>query len=130
MPQTNASFSPMSRSEQLQAQMDKLEALGYQPIDTRTLAEFDAETEQLLSHTFGVTSTRTETYKYATLAEAETMVNLPEEAQEPLAQDLPKKALQQRRQALEGCVSDLREAESKETEVLTGEDHEDPPGMS
>ena len=85
MPQTNASFSPMSRSEQLQAQIDKLEALGHQPIDARALADFDAETEQLLSRTFGVTNTRTETYKYATLAEAETMVNLPEEAQEPLA---------------------------------------------
>jgi hypothetical protein len=129
MPHTNASFSPMSRAEQLQAQIDKLEALGHQPIDAHALAEFDAETEQLLSSTFGVT-TRTETYKYATLAEAETMVNLPEEAQEPLTQDLPKKALQQRRQVLEGCLSEVQEAESKETEVLTGEDHEDPPGMS
>jgi hypothetical protein len=130
MPHTNASFSPMTRSKQLQMQIAKLETLGHQPIDACALAEFDVETEQLLSRTLGVKSTPLETYKYATLAKAETMVNLPAEAQEPLAQDLPKKALQQRRQVLEGCVSEMQAAESEEAEVLTGEDHEDPPSMS
>jgi hypothetical protein len=129
MPNTNSSFSPESRTDKIQAQIDKLETFGHQQIDTRALAQFDAETEQLLSNTFGPESNRTETYKYATLAEAETMVNMPEEAQESPAQDLPKKALQQRRQVLEGCLSELRDAESKEAEVLTGEDHEDPPMM-
>ena len=129
MPNTNSSFSPTSRSEKFQTLIDKLEVLGHQQINDRALAEFDAETEQLLSDTFGSESNRTETYKYATMAEAATMVNMPEEAQEASAQDLPRKALQQRRQLLEGCLSELREAESQEAEVLTGEDHEDPPMM-
>ena len=64
---------------------------------------------------------------YATLAEAETLVNLPESAQEQSAQDLPKKAIQQRRQVLEGIISELHDVEGNETAALTGEDHEDPP---
>jgi hypothetical protein len=130
MPNTNASFSPLTRSQQFQTQIDKLEAMSRNPISPRELADFDTETEQLLLSTFGPETNRVETYKYATMAEAETLVNLPESAQEAPAQDLPKKALQQRRQVLEGCVSELREAEAKEAEVLSGEDHEDPPMMS
>jgi hypothetical protein len=52
---------------------------------------------------------------------------MPESAQEQSAQDLPKKALQQRRQVLEGIMSEFQDVEGKENEVLTGEDHEDPP---
>ena len=130
MPNTNSSFSPLTRAEQVQSQIEKLEALSRRKTDAGALAEFDADTEQLLSSIFGATDKKLETYKYATMAEAETMVNMPEEAQEAPAQDLPKKAIQQRRQVLEGCLSELQEAEGKEAEVLTGEDHEDPPGMS
>lgn len=128
MPNTNASFSP-SRSEQLQAQIDKLEALSQPQLDFNKLAAFDAETEQLLSQTFGASNKMLETYKYATMAEAETMVNLPEEAQEAPSQDLPQKAIQQRRQVLEGCLSEVKGVDNKEAEALTGEDHEDPPMM-
>jgi hypothetical protein len=71
-----------------------------------------------------------EAYRYATMAEAESVVNLPESAQEEAAQDLPKKAIQQRRQVLEGCRSEFEEVEVKEAQALAGEDHEDPPGMS
>ncbi|MGH7232892.1 MAG: hypothetical protein ACREJU_16265 [Nitrospiraceae bacterium] len=130
MPNTNSSFSPVTRVERFHAQIDKLEALSHGKADGRALAQFDAETEQLLSSIFGASDKRLETYKYATMAEAETMVNLPESAQEAMAQDLPKKAIQQRRQVLEGCISELQRAEDKEVEVLTGEDREDPPGMS
>jgi hypothetical protein len=130
MPDTNSSFSPVTRAERFQSQMEKLEALSHGKMDVRTLAEFDAETEQLLTSTFGAINERIETYKYATMAEAESIVNLPESAQEVSAQDLPKKAIQQRRQVLEGCLSELQEAEVKEADVLTGEDHKDPPGTS
>ena len=58
------------------------------------------------------------------------MVNLPEEAQETLEVDLPKKSLQQRRQVLLGILSELEEIEDAEEDALTGEDHEDPPGIS
>ena len=71
-----------------------------------------------------------ESYKYATVGEAEALVNLPESAQEPLTRDIPKKGLQQRRQVLQGILTDLQPLEAQETDSLTGEDREDPPGLS
>jgi len=127
MPNTNSSFSPITRTTQLHAQLEKLESLGHRLANDRELAQFDNETEELLGRQFGPADARLEAYKYATLAEAETLVNMPESAQEQSTQDLPKKALQQRRQVLEGIISELRDMEGKENEVLTGEDHEDPP---
>jgi hypothetical protein len=127
MPNTNSSFSPITRITQLHAQLEKLESLGHRQANDRELAQFDNETEELLGRHFGPSDARLEAYKYATLAEAETLVNMPESAQEQSAQDLPKKALQQRRQVLEGIMSEFQEVEGKENEVLTGEDHEDPP---
>lgn len=55
------------------------------------------------------------------------MVNLPESAQEPMAKDIAKTSIQQRRQVLLGILSEMPGLEDKEEEVLTGEDHEDPP---
>src|SRR5690242_1586905 len=101
MPNTNSSFSPVTRTTQLHAQLEKLESLGHRQANDRELAQFDNETEELLGRHFGPSDARLEAYKYATLAEAETLVNMPESAQEQSAQDLPKKALQQRRQVLE-----------------------------
>jgi hypothetical protein len=129
MPNTNSSFSPESRTDRFQSQIDKLEALSHGQADSRSLDEFDAETEQLIVDAFGAANERIETYKYATMADAEMMVNMPESAQEDAAQDLPKKAIQQRRQVLEGCISELQDAETTGAEVLTGEDHEDPPSL-
>lgn len=127
MPNTNSSFSPISRTSQLHAQLVKLESLGHRLANDRELAQFDNETEELLGRQFGPADARLEAYKYATFGEAETLVNLPESAQEQSAQDLPKKALQQRRQVLEGIISEFQDVEGEENEVLTGEDHEDPP---
>ena len=66
-------------------------------------------------------------YKYASVGEAEAIVNLPESAQEPMAKDIPKTAIQQRRQVLLGILTEMEGLEDKEEEVLAGEDHEDPP---
>jgi hypothetical protein len=71
-----------------------------------------------------------ESYKYATVGEAEALVNLPESAQEPQTRDIPKKGLQQRRQVLQSILTDLQGLEAQEAELLTGEDREDPPGPS
>lgn len=46
-----------------------------------------------------------------------------------MAKDLPKTALQQRRQVLLGILTDMRDMEAKEVTMLTGEDHEDPPSV-
>jgi hypothetical protein len=130
MPNENASFAPEMRSDRIKAQIDKLEALCHHPEAAAALADFDEETEEILAVVFGAGSRRIETYKYATVGDAEMMVNMPEEAQEPFAQDVPLKAIQQRRQALQACLSDLEGSEDKEVEALAGEDHEDPPMMS
>ena len=79
---------------------------------------------------YGANHQYVESYKYATVGEAEALVNLPESAQEPLTRDIPKKGLQQRRQALQSILTELQALEVQEAEVLTGEDREDPPGPS
>jgi hypothetical protein len=132
MPHTNASFSALTRTQRLERQIHKLETLSHERAlneTNETLATFDAESEQLLIDLYGPDDARLESYKYATLGEAEAIVNLPESAQLPPDRDDFKKSLQQRRQLLQGCASELREAEVTETEALTGEDREDPPAL-
>ena len=85
------------------------------------------ETEQILSDLYGKGHKYVESYKYASVGETEAMVNLPESAQEPMAKDIPKTAIQQRRQVLLGILTEMEGLEDKEEEVLAGEDHEDPP---
>lgn len=130
MTQTNGSFQPELRSDALKAQIEKLEQLDHRAPVNPELERFDAETEDLLATLYGATHQYLEAYKYASLSEAEALVNLPESAQEPMAQDRPKTGIQQRRQVLLGIVADMQEAEVREAEVLTGEDREDPPGYS
>ncbi len=72
-----------------------------------SLAEFDQETERLIGQIFGEASELLEAYEYAQLGEASTLVNLPEEAQEPGAQDLERESQQQRKRVLESCISEL-----------------------
>ncbi len=95
-----------------------------------TFDEFDAETEDILIKIYGTSHQYVESYQYVTVREAEAIVNLPESAQEPLRQDTPKKALQQRRQVLQSILTDLQTLETHEAELLTDEDREDPPGPS
>ena len=127
MPNTNASFSPRMRSDELKAQIGKLEHLDHRTPVLPTLEGFDAETEALLGRLYGKSHKYVEAYKYATVAETEALVNLPESAQE--TKDLPKTAVQQRRQVLLGILTEMQDMEAKETNMLTGEDHEDPPSI-
>ena len=50
-----------------------------------------------------------EAYELAMMGEAETIVNMPQSAQEDATQDLFHKGLEQRRQVIEGCLADLAE---------------------
>ncbi|HTL63017.1 MAG TPA: hypothetical protein VL261_15335 [Nitrospira sp.] len=129
MPNTNASFSPRMRSDELKEQIGKLEQLDHRTPVLPTLDGFDAETEALLSRLYGDSHKYVEAYKYATVAEAEALVNLPESAQEPLTNDLPKTAVQQRRQVLLGILTEMKDMEAREVSMLTGEDREDPPQL-
>lgn len=129
MPNTNPSFSPRMRSEELKAQIGKLEGLDHRTPVQPNLEGFDAETEALLGRLYGQSHQYLEAYKYATVGETEALVNLPESAQEPMAKDFPKTALQQRRQVLLGILTEMQDMESKEVTMPMGEDHKDPPNI-
>jgi hypothetical protein len=128
MPNTNASFSAFSRLDSLKQQMEKLECLSQNPVDQQALEKFDGETQIVLKRIYGREGKLT-AYQFATMGEAEALVNLPESAQEPTSRDLLQKSIQQRRQMLLGLVREMENLEEKEKEVLTGEDSEDPPMM-
>ncbi len=126
----NHAFRPRLRTDALKAQIDKLESMDHRAPVTPILTVFDKETEDLLMSLYGDTHQYLEAYKYASLGEAEALVNLPESAQEPMTQDSPKIGIQQRRQVLLGIVADMQESEAGEADALMGEDSEDPPGYS
>jgi hypothetical protein len=130
MVQVNSLYHAQSRSDVIQGQLDKLEGLAHHTRVNPTFEGFDAETEDILTNIYGANHPFIESYKYATLGEAEAMVNLPESAQEPQTRDIPKMGLQERRQVLRGILTDLKELETQESSALEGEDREDPPGLS
>ena len=95
--------------DQFAEQLKKLEALRHNSdSDSTALDAFDAETEQILLKTFGESTDHLEAYQLATMGEAETIVNIPQAAQEDATQDLFHKGLEQRRQVLEGCLAELQ----------------------
>ena len=88
-------------------QIKKLEAFRHGLADSTALDEFDAETEQLILRTFREDTHLLEAYGLAIMGEAENIVNIPQAAQEDAAQDIPRKAIEQRRQVLEACMAEL-----------------------
>ena len=89
------------------AQIKKLEAFRRGQADLTALDEFDAETEQLIRRTFGTDTHLLEAFGLAIMGEAESIVNIPQQAQEDAVQDVPRKAIEQRRQVLEACMAEL-----------------------
>lgn len=123
-----------SRTKRLEELIHKLEHLSQSSKGTlqepnEALGLFDGECEQVLKVLYGPEHERLQSNKYATLGEAEAIVNLPESAQLPTERDEFKKSLQQRRQVLQACILELQEADNTEVEALTGEDREDPPAF-
>ena len=101
-------------------QIKKLEAFRHGEADSTELDEFDAETEQLILRTFREDTHLLEAYGLAIMGEAESIVNMPQQAQEDAVQDLPRKAIQQRRQVLEGCLAELHSTKETEAAGLKG----------
>jgi len=133
MPDNNAPFSAFSRVDRLKQQLEKLEHISHTPPDPQSLEDFDVETEQVIQSLDKSLDSRRKTmagYKFATMAEGEALLNLPESAQEPTSRDLLQKSIQQRRQLLLGLISEMEKMEEQEAEVLTGEDKEDPPSLT
>ena len=98
--------------DQLAEQIKKLAALRHMA-DSSALEEFDDETEQLILQRFGQDTKHWEAYELAMMGEAETIVNMPQSAQEDATQDLFHKGIEQRRQVLEGCLADLADAAAR-----------------
>ncbi len=98
--------------DQLAEQLKKLDVLRHME-DSAALEEFDEETEQLILQRFGEATNHLEAYELAMMGEAETIVNMPQSAQEDATQDLFHKGIEQRRQVLEGCLADLADAAAR-----------------
>lgn len=98
--------------DQFAEQLKKLEALRH-AADSSALEEFDEEAEQLILQRFGEATNHLEAYELAMMGEAETIVNMPQAAQEDATQDLFHKSIEQRRQVLEGCLADVVEAAAR-----------------
>lgn len=98
--------------DQFAEQIKKLEALRH-AADSAALEEFDEEAEQLILQRFGEATNHLEAYELAMMGEAETIVNMPQAAQEDATQDLFHKSIEQRRQVLEGCLADVVEAAAR-----------------
>lgn len=96
-----------SATDALIAQIKKLESFRHIEVDSAKLDDFDTETEQLIQGALGDGTHLLEAYELATMGEAESIVNIPQAAQEDAVQDIPHKALEQRRQVLEACLSEL-----------------------
>ena len=94
--------------DQFTEQIKKLEALRH-AADSSALEEFDEETEHLILQRFGESTSHLEAYELAMMGEAETIVNMPQAAQEDATQDLFHKSIEQRRQVLEGCLAEAVE---------------------
>jgi CBS domain-containing protein len=93
---------------------------------TRSLEEFDLETERLIEDLLGQASDLLHAYEYAELGEAAGLVNMTDEAPEGTGMDSQRQSLLQRGRVLESCVAELearRSAEPKKAKIgptLTG----------
>ena len=84
MAEVNSMYHAQTRSDALKSQIEKLEGLAHHTVVNPTFDQFDAETEDILITIYGANHRYVESYKYATVGEAEALVNLPESAQEPI----------------------------------------------
>jgi signal-transduction protein with cAMP-binding, CBS, and nucleotidyltransferase domain len=82
---------------------------------TRSLDEFDLETERLIADLLGETSELLEAYEYAELGEAAGLVNMTDEAPEGTGMDSLRQSLLQRSRVLETCVSELESRRSDDS---------------
>lgn len=94
---------------------------------TRSLEEFDQDTEELIADLLGDTSELLEAYEYAEFGEAAGLVNLTDEAPESAGVESRRQNLLQRSRVLESCIAELearRAAEPKQSpssrQVLIG----------
>jgi len=88
---------------------------------SRSLEEFDLETERLIGDLLGETSDLLEAYEYAELGEAAGLVNMTDEAPEGTGMDSQRQNLLQRSRVLESCVSELEARRAAEPKKPKGD---------
>jgi CBS domain-containing protein len=94
---------------------------------TRSLEEFDLETERLIGDLLGQTADLLHAYEYAELGEAAGLVNMTDEAPEGTGMDSQRQSLLQRSRVLESCVSELEARRSAAPKKITvGRTHNGP----
>ncbi len=87
---------------------------------TRSLEEFDQETEELIAELLGDASELLEAYEYAEFGEAAGLVNMTDEAPESAGVESQRQRLLQRSRVLESCIAELearRAAEPKQSKA-------------
>ncbi|MGQ0666589.1 MAG: CBS domain-containing protein [Nitrospiraceae bacterium] len=93
--------------ERMRKQLAELSPFLGKGKPTRSLEEFDLETERLIGDLLGQASDLLHAYEYAELGEAAGLVNMTDEAPEGTAMDNHRQSLLQRSRVLESCVSEL-----------------------
>ncbi|MBI4000510.1 MAG: CBS domain-containing protein [Nitrospira defluvii] len=106
--------------ERLRKQLADLAPYLGKGTPTRSVEEFDLETEHLIADLLGETSELLEAYEYAEFGEAAGLVNMTDEAPESAGVESQRQRLLQRSRVLESCVSELearRAAEPKQSQA-------------
>ena len=93
--------------ERLREQLGQLRSYFGKSAVTRTLEEFDLETERLISDILGESSDLLGAYEYAQMGEAAGLVNMTDEAPESIGLDGERQTLFQRSRVLESCIAEL-----------------------
>lgn len=113
--------------ERLRRQLADLATFLGKGRPSRSLEEFDQETEELIGELLGDTSELLEAYEYAEFGEAAGLVNMTDEAPESAGVESQRQRLLQRGRVLESCIAELearRAAEPKQSpasrQVLIG----------
>ncbi len=93
--------------ERMRKQLAELATFLGKGKPTRSLEEFDLDTERLIGELLGQTSDLLHAYEYAELGEAAGLVNMTDEAPESTGVDGQRQAALQRSRVLESCVAEL-----------------------
>lgn len=93
--------------ERMRKQLAELATFLGKGRPTRSLEEFDLDTERLIGDLLGQTSDLLHAYEYAELGEAAGLVNMTDEAPENVGMDGQRHSMLQRSRVLESCISEL-----------------------
>ena len=109
--------------ERMRKQLAELALFVKKGTPSRSLEEFDSESERLIAESLGETSALLDAYQYAQLGEAAGLVNMTEEAPESIGLDSERQSLLQRTRVLESCVAELEARRAAEPTKTNSQKH-------